>query len=165
MGSWVRRIRGAFGMGITWAIGWASVGMGIELVHNIWPNPIGGMVDIWPAVLAYPAFVGGLAFSTVLGIAGRRRRFDELSVGGFALWGLLGGLLLGLLPIGLAVTGTLPMVEAAILVGAISLLTTASASGSLLLAKMAEGGESVRGGEGIDSIGLTPEETRRLLGD
>jgi hypothetical protein len=36
------------------------------------PNPLGSLVDIWPAVLAIPGFFGGLAFSTVLGIAGPR---------------------------------------------------------------------------------------------
>lgn len=70
MKKWGRRIRAAVGMGLTWAVGWALVGGGIELIHNIWLNPLGSLVDIWPAALAYPAFLGGLAFSTVLGVAG-----------------------------------------------------------------------------------------------
>ena len=69
MKTWLRRIRGALGMALTWAAGGALVGFGIELIHNVWPNPLGSLVDIWPAVLAYPAFFGGLAFSAVLGIA------------------------------------------------------------------------------------------------
>lgn len=43
--AWLRRIRGAVGMGLTWAIGWAIAG-----------------------------FVAGGIFSIVLGVAARRRR-------------------------------------------------------------------------------------------
>ena len=70
MNSWWRRIRAAVGLGLTWAVGWGLVGLGIEVIHNVWPNPIGSLVDIWPAALGYPAFFGGVVFSTVLGIAG-----------------------------------------------------------------------------------------------
>ena len=59
---WLRRIRGAVGLGLTWAVGWGLVGFGIEIIHNIWPNPLGSAVDVWPAALAYPAFLGGLVF-------------------------------------------------------------------------------------------------------
>ncbi len=90
MKNWLRRIRGAVGMGLTWAVVGFLAGIGIEVIHNIWPNPIGSAVDIWPAVLAYPGFFGGVAFSTVLGIAGRRRRFDELSLPRFGFWGRWG---------------------------------------------------------------------------
>jgi len=133
----LRRVRAAVGMGITWAVAWALLGFGIELVHNIWPNPVGALVDIWPAALALPAFFGGLAFSAVLGIAGRRRRFDELSLPRFATWGALGGVLLGLIPGVLVAAGPASVAEAAVVVGAVTLLTTVSASGSLLLARTA----------------------------
>ncbi len=105
MKSWLRRIRGAVGMGLTWAFTGALVGAGIELIHNIWPNPLGSAVDIWPAMLAYPGFVGGVVFSVVLGIAARRRRFDELSLPQFALWGAVGGALLSLVPAALVALG------------------------------------------------------------
>jgi hypothetical protein len=73
---WMRRIRGAVGLGLTWGVAGFLVGMVIEVIHNIWPNPLGSAVDIWPAALAYPGLLGGLAFSVVLGIAEGRRRFD-----------------------------------------------------------------------------------------
>ena len=97
MKRWSRRIRGALRMGLTWAVGWASVGLLIELVHNVWPNPLGASVDIWPA-LGLPAFFGGLAFSALLGIAARRRRFGELSIPLFAALGAAGGALVALGP-------------------------------------------------------------------
>lgn len=163
MGAFLRRIRAAVGMGLTWAVGWALVGFGIELIHNIWPNPVGALVDIWPAVLAYPAFFGGLAFSTVLGVAGRRRRFDELSLPRFAAWGALGGLLLGLLPAALALTGAATLTGAVVVVGAITLLSTVSAGGSLMLARMAVDRELADVDREVAEVGLTRDEARRLL--
>jgi drug/metabolite transporter (DMT)-like permease len=162
--SWLRRVRAAVGMGITWAVAWALLGLGIELVHNIWPNPVGTLVDIWPAALALPAFFGGLAFSAVLGIAGRRRRFDQLSLPRFATWGALGGVLLGLIPGVLVAAGSGSVAEAAAVVGAVTLLTTISASGSLLLARMAEDRELAEAGSEAGRVGLTEDEARTLLG-
>ena len=70
MKDWRRRIRGAFGMALIWgAVGFIA-GFGIEIIHNIWPNPIGRSVDIWPAALGLPGFFGALLFSAVVGIVG-----------------------------------------------------------------------------------------------
>jgi hypothetical protein len=55
--------------------------------------------------LAVPGFVGGACFSVVLGIAGRRRRFEDLSLSRFAAWGALGGLLLSLVPAAMVAVG------------------------------------------------------------
>jgi hypothetical protein len=151
-------------MGVTWAVGWGLVGFTIELIHNIWPNPIGGMVDIWPAVLAYPAFFGGLVFSTVLGIAGRRRRFDQLSLPGVAAWGALGGLFLGVFPATLVALGAIGVAEAAVVVGAVTVLGAVSAAGSLMLARVGEDRALSDVGDEVAAVGLTPEEARRLLG-
>jgi hypothetical protein len=151
-------------MGLTWAVGWGLVGVGIELVHNIWANPVGAMVDIWPAALALPAFFGGLAFSAVLGVAARRRRFDELSLATFAGWGALGGVILGLFPAALGILGEVSAAAAAVVVAAVALLNTISASGSLMLARMAEDQELGDAGDEVARVGLTPDEARQLLG-
>ena len=82
MKKWLRRIRGAIGMGITWAIGWALVGILIGISWNL-GVPMGWFVSVFDAplpALAVPGFFCGAAFSLVLGIAARRRRFDELSL-------------------------------------------------------------------------------------
>ena len=105
MRGWLRRIRGALGMGLTWGVAGFLAGIGIELIHNVWPNPFGSMVDIWPAALGYPAFFGGVAFSSVLGIVGRRRRFDELSHPRFAVLGAVGGLAVSLIPAAMVAMG------------------------------------------------------------
>lgn len=85
---WLRRIRGAIGMALTWAAGGWLVGGLIELIYNLVPGfPLGPLVDIWPAVLALVGFVAGGVSATVIAIAGGRRRFDELSLPGFGAWG------------------------------------------------------------------------------
>ncbi len=169
MKKWLRRIRGAVGMGLTWAVGGFLVGAGIEVIHNVWPNPLGSLVDIWPATLGYPAFLGGLAFSSVLGIAGRRRRFDELSLPRFAAWGAVGGLLVSLFPAAMVVMGlatpNVPLGQiTAMLVGPLTFGGAVAASGSLALARMAEDRGLLDANEDVADVGLTEEETRELLG-
>lgn len=134
------------------------------MIHNVWPNPLGSLVDIWLAALAYPAFLGGLVFSTVHGIAGRRGRFEELSLPRFAAWGALGGLLLGLLPAALVVVGAASVAEAAAIVGAVTFLSVVSASGSLMLARMAEERELADASAEVAEVGLTGDEGHKLLG-
>jgi len=50
-------------------------------------------------------FLGGVAFSGVLAIAGRKRRFGELSLPKFAAWGAVGGLVVALIPAVLTALG------------------------------------------------------------
>ncbi len=91
MKRWLRRIRGAVGMGLTWAVGWALFGVLIGIASLLLPGlPWDLFFEVFDAplpALAVRGFVGGAFFSTVLGIAGRRRRFDELSLPRFAAWG------------------------------------------------------------------------------
>jgi len=156
-------------MGLTWGIAGFLAGMGIELIHNIWPTPLGSAIDIWPAALAYPGFLGGLAFSTVLGIAGRRRSFEELSLPGVAAWGALGGLLVSLIPaamtaIGLA-TPNIPVWQITLaLAGPFTIGGAMAASGSLALARRAEDRDLIAGSRDVADVGLTEEEERELLG-
>lgn len=166
----LRRIRGGLGLGITWgAVGFAF-GMGIELIHNIWPNPLGGAVDIWPMVLAVPGFFGGVSFSTVLAIAGRNRRFAELSLPKFAFWGGLGGLAVSFGPAVMSLFGlappNAPIAEiTAWLAGPCVLGRAAAASGSLALARVAENRAYITATDGLEDVGLTEEESRELLGE
>ena len=166
---WLRRIRGAVGMGLTWGITAFLAGIGIEVIHNIWPNPLGSMIDIWPAALGYPAFCGGVGFSAVLGIAGRRRRFDELSLPGFAAWGAVGGLFVSLVPAAMVAIGlaapNIPLWQiTAALVGPFTLGGAVAASGSLALARTTEDRELLDAGREVAEVGLTEEEAQALLG-
>lgn len=95
MKKWLRLLRGALGLGLTWGAGGAVLGLGIEVVHFVRPNPLGALVTLWPPLLAVIGFVGGTAFAVVLGVAARRHRFSDLSLPGFTALGALVGLLLG----------------------------------------------------------------------
>lgn len=149
MNQWMRRVRGALGMGVTWALGWAIVGGAI--MEGIVDRD-GRLLDMWPQALAIPGFFCGVAFSIVLGVAARRRRFDELSPARFAVWGAIAGATLG----GLALAaGALPLVgsvwlRAATLLGPAALLSAGSAAGTLALARA--GGRALSSGESTDRV-------------
>jgi hypothetical protein len=138
----LRRLRGALGMGLLWAFGGALVGGLIEGILNILPGSDMWLgVDMWPAALAIPGFLAGVAFSGVLALAEGRRGFDELRLPRVALWGALGGVLLG------GIFG-LPLVALAVL----ALTSAASAAGTLALARRGAPRELVSGaGKEIDS--------------
>ena len=161
MKRWLRRIRGAVGMGLTWAVAWALAGVLIGLSWSL-GLPMEWFVEVFDApllALAIPGFFGGAVFSTVLGIAGRRRRFDELSLPRFGAWGAVGGLLLGL-PLLVALS---PEAGAAI-IGTLTLLSAVSASGLLALARMAEDRELLDASAEVAEVGLTGGEAQELLG-
>lgn len=169
MGDLFRRLRGAIGIGLTWAVGGILVGGAIELAHNIWPNPVGAAVDIWPAVLALPAFFGGIAFSAILGIAARDRRFDELSIPGMAAMGAVGGLLVSLVPAVLVVLGlatpNVPVSEITLaLLGPLTLGGALAAAGTLGIARMGEDQALLAESEDVEKAGLTEDGARQLPG-
>src|SRR5687768_15384581 len=138
MKKWLRRIRGAVLMGLTWALAWMPVGLLIGMIMD----PDGSMDEPWIAVGTFPGFLAGVVFSMVLGIAARRRKLDDLSVRKVAGWGAIAGLLLSAL---LFVSGDsnveprwlLPLV----VISSITLLSAASAACSLVLARKSEGRE------------------------
>lgn len=144
MKQWLTRLRGAVGMGVTWAAEWVVAGLMIGVGSKLLPGlPWHWFFDHFDAplpALAIPGFFGGIFFSIVLGIAGRHRRFRDLSIPQFAAWGALGGLLLTLFPFALDAVGlaTLNVSPLSVLVGfgvPFTLLGAASASISLLLAR------------------------------
>jgi len=164
MKTWLRRIRGAVGMGLTWAVGWALTGV---LIGGLWSLgvPMEWFVEVFDAplpALAVPGFFCGAAFSTVLGIAGRRRRFDELSLPRFTAWGAVGGLLLSLIPLS-AVGEGLGGATVAVAVGTLTLLSAGSAAGALMMARIAEDRDLLDASAEVGKVGLTNGEVRELL--
>lgn len=150
MSGWLRRIRGAIGMGVTWAAGWAATGLLIGVTSVLTPGlPWHYFFDVFDAplpALALPGFVGGALFSLVLGVAGRHRRFRDLSLPQFAAWGAAGGLLLSLVPAALVGLGLAHLAAGAhgvwtltaIIAVPLTLLSSASAAGTLMAARMTE---------------------------
>jgi hypothetical protein len=171
MKKWFQRLRGAFGMGLTWALGWAPVGATVGAVLSFavpgGPLGIGGVVALNALAFAVLGFVGGTIFATVLGITEGRRRFDQLSLPRFAAWGALGGLLLGLLLAVSAVAGGFweayfgPQ-GVGILLAAIG-LGGSSAAGSLAIARRAEDKELLGDGAEVAGVGLSETDRRQLL--
>jgi hypothetical protein len=132
--SWLRRLRGAIGMGVTWAIGGALVGGVMELIANF----VHGLnvVDMWIPLFAMPGAVCGAVFSIVLGIAARRRKFEELSPVQFGAWGAVGGLAVSALGLAAGLGGAvLGSVEVAIIVGSPALFSAAAAYTTLAIAR------------------------------
>jgi hypothetical protein len=137
MKKWLRRIRGAVLMGLTWALAWLPVGLLIGMILD----PDGSMDEPWVLVGTLPGFLAGVVFSAVLGIAAARRKLDELSVAKVGGWGAVAGLLIGSLPFVLGDQGPdakrvwlLPVV----VISSITLLSAVSAAGSLVLARKSE---------------------------
>lgn len=137
MPGWVRQLRAALGMGLTWAIGWGVVGGVLKFLANIFPGL--NVVDMWIQALALPGFFAGTIFSLMLRAAATGRTFNELSVPRFALLGAIGGILLG--GLAMATFGVSPdrWLRAVTVLSTLSLVSAASASGTLLLARMGEG--------------------------
>ena len=158
---WLKRIRGAVLMGVTWAIVWAPIGLLIGAIVD----PDGTMDEPWIMVGALPGFLAGVFFSIVLGIAAGRRRLDELSVRKFAGWGAVAGLLLGALP---SIIGdysdSIPRWLPFVVLGSITLLTTASAAGSLVLARRAASPQLTEGSVGGASFTSAEREPQELPG-
>jgi hypothetical protein len=149
---WLRRIRAAVTTGLLWAVAWAVVAVLIGMVVD----PDESMDEMWPLIGAYPGFLGGVLFSIVLAIAERRRNLSELSVRRFGAWGAVAGLVIGVLPF---LLGT-PSAEidvarlAAVVIGSFTLMSAASAAGSLALARKAEKREMLGAGGGASDASL-----------
>ena len=96
------------GVAIGLAMGWFLVAVFIALlVFEGLVDPDGKIADIWPAVLGYPAFFGGLTFFALTRILERGRKLHEMSNSKAAIWGALSApLLMALVVLGL-VTGVL----------------------------------------------------------
>ena len=158
MTKWPRRVRGVVGMGLIWAVGGAGVGGVIELLDNVLPGGLAmaGAVDMWPQTLAIPSFMGGLLFGVVLGVAGARRRFHELSLPLFAGWGALAGLLLSTYAVSRGAPG--------FFLGIATAWGAVAAAGSLALARAGERPAALADGTGDDAPALTDAEARALLG-
>jgi hypothetical protein len=136
MRTWLRRIRGAVLMGLTWAVVWVPVAVLMSLIVD----RDGSMDEPWILVGAYPGFLSAVIFSVVIWVAERRRRFDQLSLTRVAALGAIAGLLVGMVPfVAGSNSTTLPTwVLMLAITGPITLLSALSAGGSLALARRAE---------------------------
>ncbi len=154
MRKWLRRIRGAIGLGLTWAMAWFGAGLILLLVVGV------GAADVpFPLFFALLGFLAGVTFSGVLGIVEGRRRLDQMSLPRFSAWGGVGGFLLSVVLAAVLGWDAFPVL------GPIFALSGAGcAAGSLALARMAENRELLEASEDVAEVGLTEGEVQELLG-
>lgn len=128
----LRRIRAVLGMGVTWAFAWSAVGAVPRWLLGFNPDAP------FPIIFGAFGFLAGITFAALIALIERRRRFDQMSLGRFAVWGALGGLLLGA---GFAGLVSLGIGDAIAVIPAFAAASAACASSSLALARRAQRAE------------------------
>ena len=153
MRTWLRRIRGAIGMGFTWGFAWSVAGLVPRWVLGYTPDAP------FPIIFGVLGFLAGVTFSALLVLTEGRRRLDEMSLPRFAGWGAAGGLLLSAL---FARAASLSPGDILAVAPAFAIACAACASGSLALARRAARRELPHGrGE---TAGLVNREQWKLPG-
>jgi len=128
MRKWWRRVRGAIGIGVSWAVAWSFAGTVSRWVFGVETDaPL-------PIIFGLFGFIAGVTFSGVLVLAEGRRRFDEMSLPRFAGWGAAGGLLVSAVMARLASLGWGDVLA---LAPTLAVASAVCASGSLALARRA----------------------------
>ena len=152
MGKWGRRIRGAIGMGFTWAAAWSVAGMVPRWLFGFNTDAP------FPLIFGVLGFFAGIIFSGLLMLSEGRRGFDEMTLPRFAAWGGLGGFLLSAI---FTRAASLGLADALVIAPTFAVACAISASGSLALARRA----GMRELPGIrrDTAELTERERRKLL--
>jgi len=164
MRKWMRRLRGAIKMGITWAIGWVPIGTVTGLLTGlVFGFPLMGIAVNYSVMFGVLGFLGGSIFSTVVSIADGKRRFDELALPRFATWGGLGGFILGTFAVGIGLVGLNVSALGVGVVGVMTLLGAGSATGTLALARVAESAALLEEGDKVREVGLDAGDADRLL--
>ena len=151
----LRGIRGAIGMGVTWAAAWSAVGLVPRWVFGINADAP------FPLIFGVLGLMAGVTFSGLLVLTERRRSFDQLSLPRFAAWGAMGGLLLSALFARLASLG---WGDVLMIAPTFALASAVCASGSLAVARRVARRElpEIRGETAEAEI--TDHEKRNLLG-
>jgi hypothetical protein len=154
MRKWLRRIRGAIGMGLTWGVAWSVAGTVLAVVTRFKADAP------FPLIFGVLGFIAGVIFSAILALTEGGRRFDQMSLPRFAGWGATGGLLLSAV---FAKAASLGWGDVLAIAPTFALACAVCASGSLALARRAVGRELPEIRENTAEAELTDHEKRRLL--
>ena len=154
MSKWLRRLRGAIGMGLIWAMAWFAAGLILLLIVGV------GAADVpFPLLFALLGFLAGVTSSGILGMAEGGRGFDQMSLRRFAAWGGVGGLLLSVVMAAALGWDAFPVL------GPIFALSGAGcAAASLALARKAKDPNELDAGADLTEARLTQEKARERLG-
>ena len=139
MYKWLRRVRGAVGIGLAWGAAWFGAGMVILLGLLITTGSTGADVP-YPLGFGLLGFIAGVTFSGVLGLTEGRRRFDQMSLPRFAGWGAVGGFLFAaLFVVGASINEGSAFLGNLVFLGPLfALAGSACAAGSLAIARKGE---------------------------
>jgi peptidoglycan/LPS O-acetylase OafA/YrhL len=150
----LRRIRGAIGMGLTWGAAWCAGGIMLAVVTRFKADAP------FPLIFGVLGFIAGVIFSAILALTEGRRRFDQMSLPRFAVWGATGGLLLSAV---FAKAASLGWGDVLAIAPTFAVACAVCASGSLAVARRAGPRElpDIRGD--IAAAELTDHETRKLI--
>src|SRR5512138_1865171 len=154
MRKWLRRIRGAIGMGFTWGAACSGAGIVLAVVTRFKADAP------FPLVFGVLGFFAGVTFSALLALTEGRRRFDQMSLPRFAAWGAGGGLLLSAL---FAKAASLGWGDVLAIAPTFALASAVCASGSLAVARRAVSRELPGTGREAAEAELTDHERRKVL--
>lgn len=154
MGKWMRRIRGAIGMGFTWAAAWSVAGSVPRWLF-------GFNTDVpFPLVFGVLGFIAGVIFSGLIMLTEGRRGFEQMTLSRFAAWGAVGGVLLSAI---FTRAASLGWGDALAIAPTFAVASAICASGSLALARRAGMRELPDIRENTAEAELTNHQKRRLL--
>lgn len=146
MKEWLSGFRGAVVMTLTWIVGW---GVGFGGLMEAFVDPHGELVDIWPALMGFAGFIGGAVFCALLRISSGGRRFDEVSLARIATWGVVTGLILGVLAVASGLTSDIAIdqpyqrsMAPTVMIGITTALSAVAAIGSALFFRLLAKGET-----------------------
>jgi len=154
MRKWLRRIRGAIGMGFTWGALWSGAGIVLAVVTGFKADAP------FPLVFGVLGFIAGVIFSAFLALTDGRRTFDQMSLPRFALWGATGGLLLSAV---FAMAASLGWGDVLVITPTFALACAVCATGSLALARRAVRRELPDSRGDTTEAELTDDEKRNCL--
>lgn len=153
MRKWLRRIRGAIGMGVTWGAAWSAAGLVPRWVLGFNPDAP------FPLVFGVLGFIAGVTFSGLLVLTEGRRSFDQMSLPRFAACGAMGGLVLSAL---FAKAASLGWGDVLAIAPTFALASVVCASGSLAVARRTARREVPETRGDTAEAELTDQEKRRL---
>jgi hypothetical protein len=156
MQTWLRRIRGAIGMGFTWGVAWAAAGTVLTMVTRFQADAP------FALVFGVLGFIAGIIFSALLALIEGGRPLDQMSLPRFAGWGAMGGLLLSAF---FARAASLDWGDVLTVTPTFALACAVCASGSLAIARRAVRRDLPDSrGETAEAI-LANHEKRKLFGN
>ena len=153
MGKWLRRVRGAIGMGFAWGAAWSFAGSVPRWVFGFNADAP------FPLIFGVLGFIGGVIFSALLALTEGRRNFDQMTLPRFAAWGAVSGVLLSAVFTRIASLGARDVLVIAPLFAVACALC---ASGSLALARRAKTLELPEGRGNTAAAGLADRDKRKV---